>query len=61
MLAFHNDASVKEKYLVRVRAHAAADQLIHGAGWENGKGCAVGVGGVGVGGGACGSLDRLPR
>jgi hypothetical protein len=42
MLAFHNDPQIKEKYLARIRAHAAADQIIHGYYWENGKGCAVG-------------------
>jgi hypothetical protein len=40
--AFHNDPSVKEKYLARVNAHMAADNLIRGVGWENGRGCAVG-------------------
>jgi hypothetical protein len=29
-------------YLARMRAHAAADEIVHGAYWENGKGCAVG-------------------
>ncbi len=42
LLAFHGDPSVKDKYLARVAAHRAADQLIHGVGWENGKGCAIG-------------------
>lgn len=40
--AFHGQAEIKEKYLARVRAHVAADELIHGRYWENGKGCAVG-------------------
>ena len=40
--AFHNDPAIKAKYLTRVRAHAAADEIIHGIYWENGKGCAVG-------------------
>ena len=40
--AFHNDPNIKGKYLARVRAHIAADELIHGKYWENGKGCAVG-------------------
>lgn len=40
--SFHGDPAVKEKYLGRVRAHAAADELIHGVYWEGGKGCAVG-------------------
>lgn len=42
MLAFHNDPAIKARYLARVRAHAAADEIIHGHYWENGKGCAVG-------------------
>ena len=42
MKAFHNDPKIKTKYLARVRAHAAADQIIKGIYWENGKGCAVG-------------------
>ena len=42
MQAFHNDEKIKAKYLSRVRAHAAADEIIHGWYWENGKGCAVG-------------------
>ena len=42
MLAFHNDPAVKAKYLARVKAHRAADDLRHGVYWERGKGCAVG-------------------
>ncbi len=42
MLSFHNDIEVKEKYVNRVKAHAKADNLIQGTGWENGKGCAIG-------------------
>jgi hypothetical protein len=40
--AFHNDPAIKEKYLFRVKAHAAKDHLIKGQGWSNGKGCAIG-------------------
>src|SRR5690606_30279367 len=32
----------KDFYLSRVRAHKAADEIIQGTYWENGKGCAVG-------------------
>jgi hypothetical protein len=42
MQAFHNDPAIKEKYLSRVRQHIAADNLIRGIGWKDGKGCAVG-------------------
>ena len=42
MQAFLGKASVKRKYLSRVRKHRKADELIHGTYWEKGKGCAVG-------------------
>ena len=42
MRAFHGDPKVKAEYLKRVRAHRAADQIIHGTYWKDGKGCAVG-------------------
>jgi len=42
MIAFHGKESVKAEYLARVRAHAAADEIIHGKYWQEGKGCAVG-------------------
>ena len=42
MQAFLNDPAVKETYLKRVRAHAEADEIVHGSYWQNGKGCAVG-------------------
>jgi hypothetical protein len=42
MIAFHGDKKIKAKYLRRVRAHAAADEIIKGQYWEGGKGCAVG-------------------
>ena len=42
MTAFHGRQEIKDKYLARVAAHRAADQMIHGVGWDNGKGCAVG-------------------
>ena len=40
--AFHGDKRIKAQYLARLRAHAAADEIIHGKYWSNGKGCAVG-------------------
>jgi hypothetical protein len=40
--AFHGDPAIKQRYVERVRAHAAADEIIHGRYWENGRGCAVG-------------------
>ena len=39
---FHDSQELKDYYLARVRAHAAADRLVQGTGWEEGKGCAVG-------------------
>ena len=42
MKAFHDDPAVKQKYLDRVIAHRAADNLVKGKGWEDGKGCAIG-------------------
>ncbi len=42
MRAFYNDEHIKELYLARVRQHRAADEIIHGKYWENGRGCAVG-------------------
>ncbi len=42
MIAFHGQQEIKNLYLSRVRAHAAADEIIKGCYWENGKGCAVG-------------------
>jgi len=42
LIAYHGNPKIKEKYLKRVKAHAKADRLIQGIGWENGKGCAVG-------------------
>lgn len=42
MIAFHGKQDIKDKYLARVRAHRAADELVQGTGWKDGKGCAVG-------------------
>ena len=42
LLSFHNDPSIKEKYLNRLHLHYKADEIIKGTYWQNGKGCAVG-------------------
>lgn len=42
MQAFHNDETIKLKYLARIKAHALADEIVKGQYWEDGKGCAVG-------------------
>src|ERR1700745_2872707 len=39
--AFHSDPAIQEKYLARVRAHRAADELVKGETGRGGKGCAV--------------------
>ena len=40
--AYHNKPEIKEKYVSRMKSHIDADELIHGEGWKDGKGCAVG-------------------
>ena len=42
MLAYHNDPAVKAKYEARFAAHRAADEVIQGTGFDNGRGCFVG-------------------
>ena len=42
LLAYHNDPAVKAKYVARFAAHRAADEVIQGQGFENGRGCFVG-------------------
>jgi hypothetical protein len=47
LVAFHNDPKIKDKYIARVKAHKAADEIIHGKyvqkyGKGQIKGCAVG-------------------
>jgi hypothetical protein len=42
MKAFHGDPAIKEKYLARLKAHHAADEIIQGVGYEGTHGCAVG-------------------
>ena len=42
MRAFHNDPKIKDKYMARLQAHYAADEIVKGRYWEHGKGCAVG-------------------
>lgn len=40
--AYHNDPILRESTIARMRAHAAADEIIQGRYWERGKGCLVG-------------------
>ena len=42
MKAYHNDKSVKKKYIDRVKAHQLADEFTQGTYWQDGKGCGVG-------------------
>jgi hypothetical protein len=42
MRAFHGSDEVKQRYLARLQAHHAADELVQGTGWDGQHGCAVG-------------------
>jgi hypothetical protein len=42
MLAFHGDETLKTNILNGLAVHRAADEIVQGHYWENGKGCAVG-------------------
>src|SRR5216684_1861738 len=42
MKAFHDNEAVKQKYLARLKAHHAADEIIQGTGFNGSHGCAVG-------------------
>ena len=40
--AYHNDLTVKAKFVVRMKAHVDANDLVRRIYWENGKGCGIG-------------------
>jgi hypothetical protein len=42
MKAYHNDPSIKAAILAQLAHHRAADEIVKGRYWENGKGCAIG-------------------
>ena len=42
LIAYHNDPDIKADILAQLNAHAAADEIVKGQYWEDGKGCAVG-------------------
>src|ERR1700677_354549 len=42
LLSFHGQQGIKDTYVSRVRLHAAADEIVKGQYWQDGKGCAVG-------------------
>lgn len=41
-LAFHNDPALAAMVRAQVDAHTAADEIVQGVYWENGKGCFIG-------------------
>jgi len=42
MQAFHNKPELKAQAIAEMQAHIAADQLVKGQYWEDGKGCFIG-------------------
>jgi len=42
MISYHGDVAIKEKFVLRFAAHRAADEVIQGQGFSNGRGCFVG-------------------
>ena len=42
LIAYHNDPLVKQKYVERFAKHRAADEVIQGQGFDEGRGCFVG-------------------
>lgn len=42
MLAYHNDLSLKSKYVDRMKAYMKADAIVQGLGWDGRKGCGIG-------------------
>ena len=42
MIAYHGNKELKRSIIAELEAHRAADRLVKGRYWENGKGCAVG-------------------
>lgn len=42
MVSFHGEQKIKDAHLAQLRVHAAADEIIQGTYWENGKGCDTG-------------------
>ena len=42
MLTYHGDPQLKVDVLAQLAAHRAADQIVQGDYWSDGKGCAVG-------------------
>lgn len=42
LIAYHGKKEIKIKYVNRMKDHIKKDELIHGEGWNKGKGCAIG-------------------
>lgn len=42
LLSYHGDPAVKRKYIERFAAHRAADAVVQGVAYRNGRGCFVG-------------------
>ena len=42
LIAYHNKPEIKSGILAQLELHKAADEIIKGQYWKNGKGCAVG-------------------
>lgn len=42
LVAYHNDPAIKAAILEQLAGHRAADELVQGTYWRNGKGCALG-------------------
>jgi len=42
IVAYHGSEQIKAAILAQLAAHRAADEMVKGMYWENGKGCAVG-------------------
>jgi len=42
ILSYHNDQSIKNKYVERMRDHIEAGELVRGVGFKEGRGCAIG-------------------
>jgi hypothetical protein len=42
VIAYNNDAALKERLIATMRAHREAETLVQGVYWEDGRGCAVG-------------------
>ena len=42
MIAYHGQQEIKDAIIAQLEKHCAADEIVKGQYWKNGKGCAVG-------------------